>query len=381
MDLIDDKGHLFGIINIIDALVVLLVLSVVAAGTAFVLQKGAGASGGSTIQTNQNATPATRYATVNLGTHPSYVAERITEGDNSIVQDDNLTVTDVYQIPSNKNIRVWARVQLNGKSIKRENITEFAFGGKIIGSGSKLSVATDEYRINGTVHNVDIQNRNLSGGTTRVVLRTMTSTEIADAIQQNDTYVVANTTVATVESVEVYPTNDSRRKRVVLGVTLQTLSLNGQPEFLGQSVRIDQQLPFKTNAYAITGQVVHSGNTSRPGKRTTTTVTLKLSGVAPEIADGISTGMVERADGTARARITDKLVKPATIVVTSQNGTIHGREHPIRKDISLTVKLDARRTDSDLYFHGKQLQKGNYLVLNLGLITVRGQVVDLQRDE
>ena len=37
MNLIDDKGRLFGTVNIIDALAVLLVLSVAAAGAAFVL--------------------------------------------------------------------------------------------------------------------------------------------------------------------------------------------------------------------------------------------------------------------------------------------------------------------------------------------------------
>lgn len=38
MELIDDESNLFGVVNVVDTLVVLLVLAVVAAGTAFVFQ-------------------------------------------------------------------------------------------------------------------------------------------------------------------------------------------------------------------------------------------------------------------------------------------------------------------------------------------------------
>lgn len=213
-----------------------------------------------------------------------------------------------------------------------------------------------------------------------VILRTTTSAEKAVEIHENDTYSVANGTVATVESVDVYPTENPNRKRVVLGVTMKTLATDGQQQFLGHPVQIGRTLPFKTDAYSINGNVVHRGSLTQPGERTTTTVTVKLTGLAPDIADGISMGMVERINNRVNARIVDTRVEAATVIVQSQNGTIHEREHPQKKDVYLTVELDTRRTDAGLYFHGTQLQEGNDLVLDLGSITVHGQVIDLQAE-
>jgi len=376
MDLIDDKGRIFGTVNIIDALAVLLLLAVVGAGAAFVLQSDPGARTptSSAQPADQNTSPATRYATLDLGTYPSDVAEHITDGDTSRTTD--LTVTDVYRTPTKNSVHVWARVQLDGHTT--DDSTEFRFTGTEIDRGNTLAIATDEYQINGTVRTVDTHTATLPTDATPVVLRTTTSAETATAIQPNDTYTVANGTVATVESVAVSPTDTSQKKRVVLGVTLQTLRLNDQREFLGRTVRLDQTLPIRTDTYAITGQVVHHGDTTPPGEQTTTTATIKLSGVAPDIADGIATGMVEQDDEDVRARIIDTQIEPASVVLTTQNGTIHHRDHPTKKDVSLTVELQTRRTDAGLFFHGTQLQEDTTLVLDLGSITVRGQVVDLQ---
>ena len=72
MDLIDDTGRIFGTVNIIDALAVLLVCAVVAAGAAFVL----GTDDQATNTTNQTQTTVTFEAT-----HlQPYVAAAIPEG-------------------------------------------------------------------------------------------------------------------------------------------------------------------------------------------------------------------------------------------------------------------------------------------------------------
>ncbi|MFC7231557.1 DUF4330 family protein [Saliphagus sp. GCM10025308] len=69
MELIDDEGKLFGRVNVVDALVVLILLAVVVAGIAVV-----GVLSG-------DAEPETRYATIDLGPQSEHVAEQISEGD------------------------------------------------------------------------------------------------------------------------------------------------------------------------------------------------------------------------------------------------------------------------------------------------------------
>jgi hypothetical protein len=382
MNLIDDKGRLFGTVNIIDALAVLLVLAVVAAGAAFVLQpSGQTPASTGTNGTGQDTTSATRYATLDLGTQPSYVAERITAGDINTTVGGNLTVTDVYRTPADGGVHVWTRVELDGHFVERDNESGFTFGESMLKPGSALDVDTEEYIVNGTVHEISRQNPSLPGGSADVVLRTTTSADKAAAIHEGDSFTVANGTVATIKSVEVYPTGDASKKRVVLGMTLGTLAADGQQRFLGRPVQIGQNVPFRTDAYQLTGQIAHRGDTTLPGERTTTTATIKLSSLSPEIADGITVGMVERIDDRVNAEIVDRRVEPATVVVTSQDGEIHEREHPRKKDVTLTVELDARRTDAGLYFHGQQIQEGNGVVLDLDSITTKGQVIDIQQDE
>lgn len=482
MNLIDDKGRLFGTVNVIDALVVLLVVSVAVVGTAFVLQSDSGDAGSTAPAEQSDTSPATRFVTVNLGSHPNYVAERITEGDTGTVTSGNLTITDVYRVPTNKGIRVWARVQLNGRAVERQNDTEFAFGGRHLEPGTKLTVATDEYRLKGRIYGMDTSGPDLPGKTMQILVSTTTGVGGTNDVQVNDTYRVANNTVATIESVEIYPaakadrrrivfgvsvrtlalngrqlflgdpvqlgrkffistddydltgqiikmnsltlskgseevvlqtttsaekaatinvndtyevsgntlatirsvtvhpTNTANRKRVVLGMTLQTVTNGGRETFVNRPVRIGGEIPFRTDSYQIDGTIIHLGNTTLPGERATTTARIKLSGVAAEVADGIQTGMVERINDNVSARITAKRVEPATVVLTSQDGDIYAREHPTKKDIYLTVELGTRRTDTGLYFHGVQLQEGDNLTLNLGSVTVRGQVIRLERD-
>ena len=72
MNLIDDKGRLFGTVNIIDALAVLLVLAVVAAGAAFVL--------GTDEQSTNQPTETTTTVTFQIAHLQPYVADAIPDG-------------------------------------------------------------------------------------------------------------------------------------------------------------------------------------------------------------------------------------------------------------------------------------------------------------
>lgn len=83
-DIIDDRGNLFGRVNVIDALAVLLLVAVVVAGTALVLPSGAQS------QSEDELQPTT--ATVQVTVAP-YVADAITTG--PAPADDVYAVQDV----------------------------------------------------------------------------------------------------------------------------------------------------------------------------------------------------------------------------------------------------------------------------------------------
>jgi len=102
MALIDDNGRVFGWINIIDALVVLMVLAVVSVWIAFVFLDDA-----------EPPETETTYATLDMGVQEPYAVEAISEGDTYEPSGTStLRVTDVHLTPQGDTTRVFLRVAI-----------------------------------------------------------------------------------------------------------------------------------------------------------------------------------------------------------------------------------------------------------------------------
>jgi len=116
MEILDEKGRLFGAVNVVDALVVLLVLAVVAAGAALVL-----GGNDSTPDDSDELDLASTHATLDMGTQPEYIVAQLNEGDTySPGGNDNLTVTDVHLEPrSNGDAAALLRVRLRRRCDER----------------------------------------------------------------------------------------------------------------------------------------------------------------------------------------------------------------------------------------------------------------------
>jgi len=574
MEVIDEEGNLFGVVNIVDALVALGVLAVVIAGVAFVTPSGGGEQ-------------ASRYATIDLGEQPEYVAEQIESGDEMSLENapGNLTVRDVHVTPAGEgNLSVVVRAQLNGVRVydERRDQDVFEFAGEPVTSGRTIQIDTLDYSVAGTVTAVDDSGTDLETANRQVLIQTETSAETARTIQAGDTYRTANRDVATIESVVTFPRSDSNRRlvvlgldlstvdrgegprfagratalgstipfstedyalsggvievgtaqptigetevviqttvptttassiavgdeyrvdgtavgtvesiqtyptgnrntrrvvlgltlrtidrqgtpqfgtrsvrlgssipfstedyalsggvielgtaqptigetevviqttvptttassiavgdeyrvdgtavgtvesiqtyptgnrntrRVVLGLTLRTIDRQGTPQFGTRSVRLGSSIPFSTDAYDLSGEVIRRGDRSLPGDPQERSVTVKLQNVPTELANSVDVGMSERRNDVETARITDKRVEPAEVVLTSESGDIFQREHPRNKDVYLTVQIRVRRTATGLLFHAQPLQSNTNVVLDLGSVTVRGTVIEIE---
>jgi len=472
MEVIDEEGNLFGVVNIVDALVVLGVLAVVIAGVAFVNPFGAGEQ-------------ATRYATIDLGEQPEYVAEQIESGDEMSLENapGNLTVRDVHVTPAGEgNLSVVVRAQLNGVRVydERRDQDVFEFAGEPVTSGRIIQIDTLDYSVAGTVTAVDDSGTDLETANRQVLIQTETSAETARTIQAGDTYQTANRDVATIESVvtfpgsnpnqrlvvlgldlstvdrgegprfagratalgstipfstedyalsggvievgtaepaigetevvlqttvptttansiaigdeyrvdgpavgtvesiQTYPTENRNTRRVVLGLTLRTIDRQGTPQFGTRSLRLGSSIRFRTDAYALSGRVIRRGDRSLPGDPQERSVTVELQNVPPELANSVDVGMTEFRNDVEIARITDKRVEPAEVVLTGESGDIFQREHPRNKDVYLTVQIRVRQTDTGLLFHAQPLQSNTNVVLDLGSVTVRGTVIEIE---
>ena len=157
MSLIDDKGRLFGTINIIDALVVLLVLAVAAAGAAFVL----GTDDQPTSQPNDLPRNTTTIATLEIAGVQPYVANAIPEGpiatdrvaavENKstrptevIVRDQN---GDLHERTHPRKQTVTLHVALNTTTTDDDTL----FGGNPLEIGRQLTLDLGDVTVKGTV--------------------------------------------------------------------------------------------------------------------------------------------------------------------------------------------------------------------------------------
>ena len=371
MALIDDEGNLFGVVNVIDALAVLLVLAVAVAGIAVVGLLGGGESD-------------VRYATVDLGSQPDYVVDRIDAGDEMAVDghDQNVTVTDTYVTPGdsdNESTSVTVRVEIEGALVDHETRDRrvFEHAGERLRVGQEFALETENYAASGQLTAIDQAESELSLNETRVLLETELPTVTADEIRSGDEYRVAGRTIGTVETVQTYPIGEDRH-RALVGLELATLERGGTPTFAGSQLGIGSTVEFRTGAYDLTGEVVRRGAVEEAGEVTTTEATLRLENVEPERAERLEAGMTETVRGETQATVTNVETAPAEVVLESEDGDIHLREHPRNKDVELTVELRTRETPSTLRFHGDTLREGESLTLDFRSTIVSGEIVRLE---
>lgn len=373
--LLDENGNLFGVVNIVDVLVVLMVLAVATAGGALVL-----AAGDEPAEEPEPDT-ATKYATIDLGNQPDYVVEQINEDDTiDLGGPTSLTITDMHATPvanpgDENDIRLVVRAEIVGTLDDTGTFTVNDGGLQI---GQEFSIDTEEYTADGRITAVGTETDTLSRTTKPVLIETAMSATAAEELQPGDEHRLDNTTVATVTDVYSYPTGSDSRD-VLVGLELTALESVDQPTYGGREVGVGTDISFTTSAYDITGPVVRSDSTAEPGEPTTTTAEIELTGVDEEFAESFEVGMAETERGETLATITNVEIRPAQVVLESNDGNIHLRDHPTEKDVRLTVDLETRQTDSTLRFHGTPIQHGDTVTLNFENLTINGEIKALDR--
>ena len=158
MNIIDEKGRLLGTVNIIDALTVLLVLAIIAGGTAFIL--GTGSQEATPEQPEKTQTSATLLIP---GVQP-YITDAIPEGPIqtdrvATVKNKSVQTTEVIVQDQNGNLHerthprkqtVTLQIVLN--TTKADD--EAMFGGNPLEIGRQLTLDLGQVTVKGTVTNL-----------------------------------------------------------------------------------------------------------------------------------------------------------------------------------------------------------------------------------
>lgn len=464
MQIIDEQGNLFGVINVIDALVVLMVVAVGVAGVALVFGD---------IAEPEPELDATGV-TLDLGVIPEFIVAEINEGDRYSPNDNsNLTITDVHLTPSGGGLRVIIQAEVEGEV--REEGGGIDYRGAPLRLGRSLVINTNRYEVSGRIRDVsdsdtlnrqqtsvllrttlpsvearavspgdEIQlagrtvatvqqvsayasrdatqrtvflnvslethrrqdERRFSGAPVRrgqtvqldgdgysiagsiervgtsldqqsvdVVFTDTVTTETANQIAEGDRSQVAGQTTATVESVSLFGTNNPNQKRVIAGLSLNTVGYTERPQFGSVSVRRGADITFREQNYQIAGSIDRVGATELRGNQVTRTATLRVSEVREDIANAIRPGLVERTNGKTIASISTVEREPSVLILRGDRGNLGVFDHPVNRDVTITAELQVRETTGGVLFKGRGVRQGQTVTLDLGVVTVEAVLV------
>lgn len=361
--ILDDEGKLFGAVNVVDALVLLLVLAVLVAGAGLVL-------GGDDTAPAPTPETETTFVTLDIGTQPDYIVTALNEGDTYTPGNaSNLTITDIYLAPQGDQTRVVARARLEGTTAS--GTLEYANAPPRL--GRTLDISTDAYNVSGRISDVG-GDSSLNTSTTTVVLRDTVPAADANAVTAGDEITVAGRTAATIEEVAVYPTGNPENRRILVETNLSAHTQQNVRRFGGTTLRAGQQLTLPGPGYTLDGRIKRVDGGLDSDSLTNRTVTLELTRAQPEIAAAIQPGQTERAGGRTTAYVTAVATEPTPIIATAQNGSVVVSDHPRLRDVTLTTELRVSETVDGIEFRGQRLQYGSTVVLDLGPVTVQTTV-------
>lgn len=244
MAVLDERGRLFGVVNVIDAAVVLIVLVVLLAGGVLVLAGGPG-------QRPTSDGEPTRYATIAFSAPLETDAAALAAGDVVRPEPDaeGYVVTDVYHgLPTVSDAYVVARLRYNGT---------FSDGGRLY-AGESGTMVTGDTRLGMNVLAVDRRRPSIRTTTVPVTLSVNDSKAVTDRLAAGQRVTVRNVTVATVEGV----TRPGGDRPVQVTIRLQSRTTAAGPVVRTNLLRAGVRLPLVTEAVAVEGHVVDVGDPS-----------------------------------------------------------------------------------------------------------------------
>ncbi|MCU4975005.1 DUF4330 domain-containing protein [Halobacteria archaeon AArc-m2/3/4] len=344
---VDDNGQLFGLINVIDAAVLLLAILILAAGALLWAPLSAGDE------------TETRYVTIELEPQPAFIAEQIREGDEMSPggTGGTLTITDIYQYSPEDEINTIVRAEVTGTALGsgNEDADAIRFDGSHMRFGSTINLEMPNYAASGTVVSIDREDSSLDTGTESFVLDMEVDQRTARTIEEGDGLQVGDRDLTVVETVTVYPIpNDADTQRVFVGVT-GSVQFEGNTPLLGtQPVRDGLDLTVETQQYELTGIVDRVGSPEESGTPDTRTATVELSDVSPARLDALEAGLTEGTGDLTTAEIIEL------------------------DDRTLAVELTVRELDDGtVRFRGEQVEIGQEIAFDFGTTTVEGELTAL----
>jgi len=257
----------------------------------------------------------------------------------------------VYLTPQGDQTRVILRATIEGPT--SDDSLSYADAPPRL--GRPLAIATSRYEVNGQIRAVGGDN-SLNKEMTTVVLRdTMTAAETRD-VTAGDEIRLGGRTVATVEDVAAYATQNASQQTVFIEANLETYTQQGRQRFGDTQVRPGQSITLSASEYTIDGRLEQVGSGLQP---TTSDVLIETT-VDAETADSIATGDVATVAGHETA--------------TVETVTTYETQNPDRKRVLAGLTLTTLEDSDRQRFGNVFVQRGNNISISTDTYDLSGDI-------
>lgn len=164
---------------------------------------------------------------------------------------------------------------------------------------------------------------------------------------------------------------------LLLLVKLDTVKKNENLFFDDQELRIGKRFKLITSLVESNSAIIDFDSTLDEIVSETLEIKMMSEQVKPWIADALTNGAKQIVQGETVAILIDNEAIPAKTIITSEDGDIFLREHPINKDILTTLNIVVQKTNGAYYFQGSELYVGNSLTFYFDGITLSGQIINI----
>lgn len=172
---------------------------------------------------------------------------------------------------------------------------------------------------------------------------------------------------------------DKNKKQISTRMRLKCQVREGnQLYFKGNKIAYNTPLEFKTDKYEIIG--FPSEDYSPYRKESWISLKVKFSRVVPEIAEVVKKGDVEKdAFGKTVARISSIISnEPALVAAINDEGVFVTPRHPFERDIIVSLGVLCEKKEGSYYFKNNLAKMGNEINFMTDIYSISGMIIGIE---
>ena len=184
-------------------------------------------------------------------------------------------------------------------------------------------------------------------------------------------------TAGRVLTADIIPSETISFKNMIMLLNISTTERGSTFFFQNQEININSKIKIRIGKTSLNDiKIINIGKSL--DKERIMSVKVMIKDVDSWVAEAITVGDTE-ADSQGRiiAKINNKSVSPARMITVSETGEVLLKENPIRKDITLTFNIIARKIGETYVFHNGPLKIGSIFIFESPIYHVSGKIISV----